>query len=116
MRFVLVAILGCLPAAMPAQHLDPDWCWTCVDSRQHFAAGVGIDVAAHILLPQTHVWQRMLVTCAIGAAYEAGQAESGRNASGPGYGFGPKDLVLDCAGAATAELAWGLFHHRHRHG
>ncbi len=112
MRFALVALLICLPGAMQAQHIDPDWCWTCADSRQHFVAGAGIDVAAHIILPQTHAWQRVLVTCTIGAAYEFGQ-ENRSDGSGPGYGFGPKDLALDCAGAATAELVWGLFrHHR----
>ena len=104
-RFVPVfAVLLACGGTSQAQRLDPDHCWTCNDSREHFAAGAAIDLAAH-LIPKTHAWQRVGLTCAIAAVWEAGQMDAAWRAhqSGPGYGFGLKDLAVGCAGAATSE-------------
>jgi hypothetical protein len=100
--WLIAGLLCAATSAGTAQQIDPDWCLTCRDSREHFAAGAGIDVAARIVLPRTRVWQRVLVVTAIGAAYEAGQADA-PGPRGRGYGFGPKDLLLDVAGALVTE-------------
>lgn len=86
---------------MHAQSIDPDWCLTCKDSREHFAAGVGIQVSTILVLPRTRAWQRLAVTTAIAAAYELGQLDTPQ--AGPGFGFGPKDLLLSVVGALAVE-------------
>jgi len=101
----LLVCLSIGAGSASAQRLDPDWCWTCRDSFQHFAAGAGIDVASRVAA--MHAWQRVAIASAIGAAYELGQADNAER-TGPGYGFGPKDLILDVAGAVVAEVAWSV--------
>ena len=103
---VLLALASASPSLM-AQRLDPDTCLTCVDSRQHFAAGAGIDLASRLVAKRA--WQRVAIVVAVGAAYEAGQMSAAADAGlkGPGYGFGLKDLALDAAGAVVAEgIVW----------
>ena len=104
--FLLVLLLcaGAVPVA--AQQMDPDSCWTCRDSREHFAAGAGIAVATRIVLPKTSVVQRLLVVGTVALAYELGQESASRSAgvSGRGYGLGLKDWALGVAGAAVVEL------------
>ena len=87
---------------------DPDTCLTCRDSRQHFAAGAGIDVATRLILPRTNAVQRLLIVGTIALAYELGQESASRAADvrGTGYGLGLKDLALGIAGASASELAW----------
>jgi hypothetical protein len=101
-------ILAAAPAA--AQQWDPDRCLTCHDSQLHFVAGASIDVAAHIILPKTTIWQRLAVVATIALAYELGQESATRTAGihGPGYGLGPKDWALTVAGGAVLEGAWSL--------
>ena len=102
-------MLCAMPLSAQRLRLDPDTCWTCRDSREHFASGAALDVAAHLVLPRTKAWQRVVVVFALGAAYEAGQADIVRYTpySGTrGFGFGLKDLALDVAGALVAEALW----------
>lgn len=98
---LLALTLFATPAA--AQHIDPDWCWTCADSREHFASGAGLDLGLQIVAPRWSPAVRVGIVTLVGAAYEAGQADAGAP-YGPGYGFGPKDLILDVAGAVTVEI------------
>lgn len=112
MRVALLGLLMVIAAPLSAQRLqiDPDWCWSCRDSQQHFAIGAGIDVAARLVLPKSRAWQRLLIITVAATAYELGQEEgawqSGK--SGPGYGFGPKDLILGVSGALSTEIVWAL--------
>jgi hypothetical protein len=101
----LVLLLG---TPLSAQRIDPDWCLTCRDSQEHFVAGAAVGVGARLILPQAKPWQRILVTATIGLAYELGQEGVARNErlQGRGYGIGPKDLLLDVAGAVLVELVW----------
>ena len=112
MRVVLLGLLMLIAAPLSAQRLevDPDWCWTCRDSQGHFAAGAGIDVAAHIILPRSRAWQRILIMTTAATAYELGQEEGDRQGGrvGPGYGFGPKDLIVGVSGAICAEIVWAM--------
>ena len=110
MRVALLGLLVLVAAPLSAQRIqfDPDWCWTCKDSRQHFAAGAGIDLAAHIILPRSHAWQRILLVTAAATAYELGQEDASHSEGkvGPGYGFGPKDLIVGVSGAICSEIVW----------
>jgi hypothetical protein len=102
----LLALLLANPLPAAAQRIDPDWCLTCKDSRLHFVAGAAVGVGARLVLPKAKPWQRILVTATIGLAYELGQEGVARNEglAGRGYGIGPKDLLLDVAGATLVEL------------
>lgn len=96
------------------QVIDPDNCWTCYDTRLHFVAGAAIDQAAAVAFKKP--WQRVLVTAAIGAAYEAGQEAIARDAGvrGRGFGFGLKDLAADVLGALAREWVWSTIKKRRR--
>lgn len=111
-------LIGALFLASPAaaQQWDPDRCLTCKDSWQHAAAGAGIDVAAQILLPRSRTWQRLAIVGTIAIAYELGQESTSRSAGvhGPGYGLGPKDLLMGLAGAAAVEFVWNEIRPRRR--
>lgn len=101
-----LCLLCSLSFAAPgaAQFLDPDSCWTCPDSREHFAAGAALDLAARV--PFRKAWQRVTATAVIGAVWEAAQWDAARgtdNAGKPGYGFSLKDLACDVAGALAVE-------------
>lgn len=104
---IVVALLAGSGAAAQVRW-DPDRCLTCPDSRAHFAAGAGIDVAARIVVPKANRWQRLAIVATIALAYELGQESTSRSAgvSGPGYGLGPKDWALGVAGAGLLELLW----------
>jgi hypothetical protein len=112
MRVALLGLLVLVAAPLSAQRIqfDPDWCWTCKDSPEHFAAGAGLDLAAHIILPKSHAWQRILVVTAAATAYELGQEEGARAGGevGPGYGFGTKDLIVGFSGAICSEIVWAV--------
>jgi hypothetical protein len=113
MPVALLGLLFLVAAPLSAQRIqfDPDWCWTCKDSQQHFAAGAGLDLAAHALLPRTHAWQRVLLVTAAAAAYELGQEEGAQEGGkvGAGYGFGTKDLLVGVSGAICSEIVWAVF-------
>lgn len=104
---VAAALFAATPAAAQIRW-DPDRCLTCPDSRAHFAAGAGIDLAARIVVPKATRWQRLAIVATIALAYELGQESISRSAgvSGPGYGLGPKDWALGVAGAGLLELLW----------
>jgi len=112
MPVALLALLLLVAAPLSAQRIqfDPDWCWTCKDSQQHFAAGASLDLAAHVFLPRSHAWQRVLLITVAAAAYELGQEEGARAGSkvGPGYGFGSKDLIVGVSGAICSEIVWAM--------
>lgn len=101
----LVGLLIVLALPLQAQRLDPDWCLGCKDSWQHFVAGSGIQVATLVVLPKSNLWQRLAINSTIQVAHEIGQESSARNAklTGPGYGFGFKDLLFGIAGAVLTE-------------
>lgn len=109
---LLLAGLLIAPAALEAQWLDPDTCWTCFDKQLHFAAGASIAIA--VRGPWTAKnWKdtavkRVALVCAVGAAYEVVQVAEAvaEHRSGTGFGFSPLDLAADCAGAAAFELVW----------
>lgn len=98
------------PAHAQAQRLiiDPDWRIWARDSREHLAAGAGIDVAAQLVLPKSKTWQRLAIVGTIALAYELGQESTSRSAGvhGRGYGLGPKDWAMGMAGAALLELVF----------
>lgn len=105
----LALVLLLVAAPLPAQRLlDPDTCWTCWDSVQHFGSGVAIDVGVHALFPKSTVWQRLGFNVVVGVVWELAQADVARSAnlSGPGHGFGFKDLAMDALGAIAGELLW----------
>ncbi|HKA60257.1 MAG TPA: hypothetical protein VKD28_16695 [Gemmatimonadales bacterium] len=110
MRLALLGLLTIVAAPLSAQRfqIDPDWCWWCKDSQQHFAAGASLDLAANILLPKSHAWQRVLIITVAATAFELGQEEDARDGGqvGPGYGFGTKDLIVGVSGAIFAEIVW----------
>lgn len=112
MRVALLGLLIVVAAPLSAQRIpiDPDWCWTCKDSRQHFVAGASINVAAHIALPKLRAWHRILIVTAAATVYELGQGDRARQDGqvAPGYGFGPKDLILGVSGAISAEIVWAV--------
>lgn len=112
MRIPLLGLLMLFAAPLSAQriYVDPDWCWSCRDSQEHFAIGAGIDVAAKIILPRSRAWQRLLIITVAATAYELGQEEGARENRkwGPGYGFGPKDLILGVSGAICTEIIWAV--------
>jgi hypothetical protein len=116
MRVALLGLLMMVAAPLSAQRIqfDPDWCWTCKDSQQHFAAGASLDLAAHIILPKSHAWHRVLLITAAAAAYELGQEEGARAGGkvGTGYGFGSKDLIVGVSGAICSEIVWALLRGR----
>lgn len=109
---VIVAMLVARPAA--AQRLDPDYCWTCMDTRHHFYAGAALAVASRGPYVakgwRNRAWKRVAVVTGVGAAYELMQMYEAkqRGQVGPGYGFGPKDLVADFAGAVVVETVFAL--------
>lgn len=109
---LVLAVLLALAATSQAeaQWLDPDSCWTCVDTREHFVGGAAVAIASRPVLKKA--WQRVAATAVLGAVYEAGQWDAHR-ADGlngqRGYGFGPKDLVADVAGAVVSEGLVTLF-------
>lgn len=109
MRALLAALLllACSAAPVFGQfRFDPDYCWTCRDSRQHAAAGAAIDVAGQLVGWPKKSWQRVVLVTAVGAVFEVGEEEGTRGteyAGRPGYGLGVKDLVCDVAGALVGE-------------
>lgn len=118
MRYLLL-ILGLIiftPTTSKAQWLDPDRCWTCKDSQQHFLAGAGLDLGLQILPNSWQVsnkpWKRVALVALVGAVYEAGQADVAHSQGllgNPGYGFGLKDEACNIGGAVVSELlTWGL--------
>lgn len=110
MPVALLALLLLVATPLSAQRIqfDPDWCWTCKDSQQHFAAGASLDLAAHVLLPKSHAWQRVLLVTAGAAAYELGQESRSGGKVGAGYGFGSKDLIAGVGGAICSEIVWAM--------
>lgn len=113
MKPLLVILLSLAPPlAAQGFRFDPDYCFTCVDSRQHALGGTSIDVAAQLVHWPAKAWQRVGVVAVIGAVFEVGEEEGTRGteyAGRAGYGFGVKDLVCDVAGAAIGEglgLLW----------
>jgi hypothetical protein len=110
MRLALLGLLMLVAAPLSAQRIrvDPDWCWTCKDSQEHFAAGAGLDLAVHIVLPKSQAWQRILLITIAATAFELGQEEAARDGGkvGPGYGFGTKDLIVGVSGAVFTEIVW----------
>lgn len=117
MRWLLL-LLGLLcfsPSITNAQLLDPDTCWTCSDSKQHFASGFVIDAGLHLFPNWSLVnkpWKRVAVVAVIGAIYEAGQTDISYHQGvlgQPGYGFSLKDEALNIGGAIASEIVvWGL--------
>lgn len=77
--FLLVCLLFCVPSVSRAQWLDPDNCWTCKDSREHFGAGAVLDLGLQALPNSWQVsnkpWKRVALVALVGAVYEAGQAD-----------------------------------------
>jgi hypothetical protein len=110
----LIAAVAALPAtASPtsAQYLDPDRCITCQDKREHFAAGVGLDLLAHgPWVSQSFrdaAWKRVALTAVVATAWEVFQGFEARrngNVGRPGYGFGSLDIAASVAGAVTSEI------------
>ena len=108
--FFAFLLLAAAASPVRAQWLDPDDCWSCLDKRLHFVAGAAIDVA--VRGPWiTKSWRnsalkRIMLTCAVGAAYEGVQMVEAwaENNSGPGYGFSPLDLAATCSGALGMEI------------
>jgi hypothetical protein len=80
---LIVGLLCFTPTKSQAQFLDPDTCWTCKDSRQHFAAGSAIDLGLQVLPNKWQVsnkpWKRVALVALVGAVYEAGQADVARS-------------------------------------
>lgn len=116
--FLLLFALLILPAKAQGQShqfFDPDYCWSCLDSKQHFAAGVVLDIAARgpFVAKTWHdqAYKRVLLVTGVGATYELMQyyeAKQTGHLGQPGYGFGPKDLVLDMSGAIVTEIIIGI--------
>lgn len=81
MKYLLfmLALLVFTPTKSQAQWLDPDKCWTCVDSREHFGAGAAIDLGLQVFPNTWQVsnkpWKRVALVALVGAVYEAGQAD-----------------------------------------
>lgn len=108
---LLAALLVGLAKPAQGQYLDPDYCWTCLDSRHHAYAGAILDVVVRAPFVadswNNRAWKRVLLVCGTGAVYEGMQAyeakQTGRLGQ-VGYGFSPKDLAMDCGGAVGAEL------------
>lgn len=105
MKLALLLLL--LAAPLHAQRLDPDNCWTCRDSWEHFGSGAGLDIASRLTVPH-HAWQRIGTVMLIGVVWESAQADVARttNLYGRGFGFGLKDLACDALGALVGELLW----------
>ena len=111
----LLLLLLVIPMKLEGQLLDPDNCWTCSDSRQHFASGFLIDAGLH-LFPKWGLvnkpWKRVAVVAVVGAIYEAGQTDISYHQKvlgQPGYGFSLKDEALNIGGAVFSEIViWGL--------
>lgn len=111
MKLALAFLL--LASPLSAQRLlDPDTCFTCKDSREHFAATALLDAGAQVLFPKWKPWQRVLLTGGlIGGVWEAGQMDAAHalGASGrPGFGFSFKDLACDILGAWAMEGLWAI--------
>lgn len=111
--FVLGTALALYAAPTQAraqQIIDPDYCWRCQDTKAHFAAGATLD----LLVRGPWVaksWRdtplkRIALTTMVGASYEIVQAMESelKHQRGPGYGFSPKDLAADFAGAVATEI------------
>lgn len=106
---------------MSAQWLDPDRCVTCRDKREHFAAGVGLDLIARgpwVARPfRDAAWKRVALTTVVAAGWElieAGEARRDGRAGQPGYGFSPLDIAATAAGAVALEVVWGIARKRLR--
>ena len=118
MKWLLLSLgLLCLSASTAnAQWLDPDNCWTCSDSKQHFAAGAILNIAVrgpYVTKSWNNTaYKRILLVAGVGATYELLQYYEARQLGRlgkVGYGFSPKDLVLDVAGATATEVViWGI--------
>lgn len=123
--FILLLMVA-PPLAAQGFVFDPDRCFTCKYSVQHFAAGGGINLGLQIL-PRSwksgwadRPWKRVAVVTAVGAIYEFGEeaiagdpnthsADGRRLAGQAGYGFSIMDLGLDVAGALGGELLGALW-------
>lgn len=108
---LLFGLLFFAPTKTQAQVFDPDYCWTCLDSKHHFAAGVVLNIAARGPYVAKNwndkAWKRVLLVAGVGATYEVMQYYEARQTGHlgePGYGFGPKDLVMDVGGAIANEV------------
>lgn len=106
---ILATLTFLVLAATPlqAQRLttDPDWCITCSDTWQHLGSGAAINLSTKIIFPRAKSWQRMAVNVTINTIWELAQADAARTAhvSGPGLGFGIKDLLFGIAGGLLME-------------
>lgn len=115
---LLLVLLALCSRPVAAQFLDPDNCWTCADSRMHFAGGAVLDFGINAL---PYRWRkgwgdkaikRVAVVTIAGAIFEAGQYDAVRgtpNAGHRGYGFGLKDLGCDFLGAVAGEVLTALW-------
>jgi len=106
----IAALLAALAAPAAAQYLDPDHCVTCRDKREHFAAGVGLDLLARgpwvARSFRDKPWKRVALTGVVATSWEVlemFQARRDGTAGRPGYGFSPLDIAATVAGAATTE-------------
>jgi len=120
MKKVIMPLIASLSLALAApkisqaQFLDPDKCWTCSDTREHFAGGAILDLAVRgpwvAESFRNRLWKREAMVCTIGATYEALQyfeAKANNKLGERGYGFSLKDLAADCLGALAME---GIIH------
>ena len=110
MRLALVLLLIAAPLGAQGIPIDPDYCWSCRDSWEHFGSGIALDLGA-TLVP-SRAWQRVTFVMAIGVVWEAGQADVARSKGihEPGFGWSFKDLACDLAGALVGEAIhaiWG---------
>lgn len=102
------------PAA--AQWWDPDRCVTCRDKREHFVAGVGLDLLARgpWLAPsfRDRPWKRVALTGVVATSWEIIEAAQARRdgKAGSGYGVSPLDIAATIAGAATLEAVTVVAH------
>ena len=108
MKLALALLLFATP--LQGQWLDPDNCWTCQDSKQHFVSGALLDTGFHAIFPRTRFWERIGLVTLTGVVWEFAQADVARSANlhGVGCGFGFKDLALDMAGALVGEVLWKI--------
>ncbi len=109
MRLALLFLL--LASPLSGQRiLDPDTCFTCRDSFEHFGSSAALDVSARVLFPKWKSWQRVALTGGlIGAVWEAGQTDVAYHnglLGRPGQGYGLKDWACDILGAWVAESVW----------
>lgn len=117
----VAALLAAMGAPATAQYLDPDHCFTCRDKREHFAAGVGLDLLARgpwvARSFRDKPWKRVALTGVVATSWEVLEMFQDRRdgkAGHPGYGFGPLDIAATIAGAATTEVLAALVQKVHR--